>query len=451
MTSNYIGNSSELYNEIDKLIENYGILWTQKKENNNPTFFEIIGKENSETVMVNALAFFLNSKNKHGFGDRVYQTLCDAIENSIIQEIIEHDEEIQYQKQEYGDFVDIMTEISHETDNDKKGRLDLIIKTSNCIIAIEAKINHALNNPFYVYDDYIEKHKEEKRVKKIVLCKRGTDKPDYSSMNIENLKELCDKRGLDNSGNEDELRNLLKKHDWVHVHWEDILIDEIDINSDYLQLWQGMKIAFEEDEIMKDEELESIKNKQIDYLKMYKIVKDISKAMENKANYVKNEVEKLIKKDYKKITNVRVWGSLSQSAEPRVVIERIGKNQKKFVVDIITSPKGYRFVAFSRSAKYQESINQILKNKGYKTDKWQDIINDKNPTNRALITKIPSTIIGNLFCDPESESKSEPDYVFRLNYNNGKDTKINKEEETIQIAKIGVKIYEQICNFGSKD
>ena len=123
-----------------------------------------------------------------------------------------------------------------------------------------------------------------------------------------------------------------------------------------------MKIAFEEDEIMKDEELESIKDKQIDYLKMYKIVKDISKAMENKANYVKNEVEKLIKKDYKSITNVRVWGSLSQSAEPRVVIERIGKNQKKFVVDIITSVKGYRFVAFSRN---QESINQILKNKGY--------------------------------------------------------------------------------------
>ena len=144
------------------------------------------------------------------------------------------------------------------------------------------------------------------------------------------------------------------------------------------------------------------------------------------------------------MTNVRVWGSLSQSAEPRVVIERIGENQKKFVVDIITSAKGYRFVAFSRSAKYQESINQILKNKGYKTEKWQDMINDKKPTNRALITEIPSTIIGNVV----SDSKSKPDYVFRLNYDNGKDTKINKEEETIQIAKIGIKIYEQICNFG---
>ena len=142
------------------------------------------------------------------------------------------------------------------------------------------------------------------------------------------MKELCKKRGLENSENEDELRNLLEKHDWPHIHWEDILIDEIDINSDYLQLWQGMKIAFEDEEIMKDEELDMIKDKQIDYLKMYKIVKDISKAMEAKANCVKNEVEKLIKKDYERITNVRVWGSLSQSAEPRVVIERIGENQK---------------------------------------------------------------------------------------------------------------------------
>ena len=57
-------------------------------------------KENSETVMVNALAFFLHPDNNHGLDDRVYQTFCDAIENSIIQEIIEHDEENQYQKQE---------------------------------------------------------------------------------------------------------------------------------------------------------------------------------------------------------------------------------------------------------------------------------------------------------------------------------------------------------------
>ena len=75
------------------------------------------------------------------------------------------------------------------------------------------------------------------------------------------------------------------------------------------------------------------------------------------------------------------------------------------------------------------------------------MINDKKPTNRALITEIPSTIIGNVV----SDSKSKPDYVFRLNYDEEKDTKINKEEEICQIAKIGIKIYEQICNFGSKD
>ena len=73
----------------------------------------------------------------------------------------------------------------------------------------------------------------------------------------------------------------------------------------------------------------------------------------------------------------------------------------------------------------------------------QDFLNDKNPTTRALITEIPDTTPNNLVCDS--------DCVFHLNYNNEKDTKINKEEETIQIAKIGVKIYEQICNFESND
>ena len=172
MTSNYIGDSSELYNEIDELIENYGSLWAKKKENNNPTFFEVIGKENSETVMVNALAFFLNPNNSHGFGDRVYQTFCEAIENSIIQESIESDEENQYQKQKYGDFEKIMTEISHEISSKEepkiiqKGRLDLIIESKNCIIGIEAKINHSLNNPLHIYDDLIKTKKGKKSDKK---------------------------------------------------------------------------------------------------------------------------------------------------------------------------------------------------------------------------------------------------------------------------------------------
>ena len=42
-------------------------------------------------------------------------------------------------------------------------------------------------------------------------AKEEQTKPDYSSMNKKNLKELCKKRGLENSENEDELRNLLEK------------------------------------------------------------------------------------------------------------------------------------------------------------------------------------------------------------------------------------------------
>ena len=280
----------------------------QKKENNNPTFFEVIGKENSETVMVNALAFFLNPNNSHGFGDRVYQTFCEAIENSIIQESIESDEENQYQKQKYGDFEKIMTEISHEISSKEepkiiqKGRLDLIIESKNCIIGIEAKINHSLNNPLHIYDDLIKTKKGKKVTKKVILCKRGTTKPDYNSMIEEDLKILCEKRWLDNSGKREELLARLQPKEWHLVNWEDILIDEIDIESDYLQLWQGMKKAFKDDEIMKDEELESIKDKQEDYLKMYKIVNDISKAMEKKANTLKIEVKRLLRR--KKILQI---------------------------------------------------------------------------------------------------------------------------------------------------
>lgn len=440
MTSNHVGDFSAVVSEFPALIKKYREeLYTNKKKDSNPTFFEVIGKENSETVMVNTLAFFLKPNNNHGFADRVYQTFCEAIENSIIENNIE--EEKQYQKPSYGSFKEINTEISHENNNGKKGRLDLIIETDNCIIGVEAKINHSLNNPLHVYDDLIDKRKGKKYPKKIILCKRGTNKLDYSSMEEKDLKKLCNERNLENSGDKKELQNRLKLNDWPHVNWEDILIDEIDSKSDYLQLWQGMKKAFKDDEIMKDEQLEIIKDEQKDYLKMYKIVKDISKAMEKKANRVKNEVVEIIKKgNYKISPNVRVWGNFSQSAEPRVVIERIGKKQKKFVVDIITSPKGYRFVAFSRDKNEQNIINDLLENNGYKIKKWQDFLNDKNPTERALITEIPDTTCNNLVCD------STKNYVFYLNYDDEKDTKLNKDEEIKQIAKIGVKIYEQICN-----
>ena len=92
MTSNHVGDFSSVVSEFPALIKKYRELYTHKKKDSNPTFFEVIGKENSETVMVNALAFFLDPENNHGFGDRVYQTFCDAIENSIIQENIESDE-----------------------------------------------------------------------------------------------------------------------------------------------------------------------------------------------------------------------------------------------------------------------------------------------------------------------------------------------------------------------
>ena len=187
---------------------------------------------------------------------------------------------------------------------------------------------------------------------------------------------------------------------------------------------------------------------------MYKIVKDISKAMKDKAERLKIEAEKLLRKneDIKPGSYIlRVWGNFSLSAEPRLVIET--NNNPQVAVDIVVSAKGYRFVVFTRNKADQSHIDTILSENNFEFKKWQDFLEDEKATNRALITKIPSTIIGNLFCDPESESesKSEPDYVFRLNYDNEKDTKINKEEETIQVAKIGVKIYEKICKVYSND
>ena len=96
--------------------------------------------------------------------------------------------------------------------------------------------------------------------------------------------------------------------------------------------------------------------------------------MEEKANSLKTAVESCkIKIPY---TNIRIWGKFGEHAEPRVVIEKTKKSEIEYVVDIIVSAKGYRFLAFDRGNSVQTKINKSLEKEGFGRADWTDLLDD---------------------------------------------------------------------------
>jgi len=219
-----------------------------------PSFYQVIEKEQSETVMVNTLSFFLDHKNLHKFGNQIFELLCDAIENRL-------KEKDNYKPFQFGELESIQKEVSHkfkdEDGKDKKGRLDMVINCSNATIGIEAKINHTVNNPFLVYNDLL-KTKYSKTPIKVILCKRGTT---LSSDEID----------------EDEKKN------WIEVNWEYIVAPKAKEDDDYAPLWEGMRKTFRGEEIMNEEDMKIVADKHEDYLSMYKMIENIASELDTKA------------------------------------------------------------------------------------------------------------------------------------------------------------------------
>jgi len=369
------------------------IIETIENRKNNPTFFQVIGKEHIEEIMVNTLAFFLDSKNPHNkFGDLIYRNFCDAIENYLIEKESEHEE------LDYGKFISHDKEISFRNSNGESGRLDMIVNCENCLIGVEAKVRHLVRNPFSIYDKLLEERNLlQKQIRRVILCKRGTK--------IES----------------EEAKN------WIIVNWEDLLTEDIDENDDYAPLWNGMKIAFRGEEILKDEDLEIVANNHEDYLLMYKMIENVSKELEKKAEVIKKALVSLIDSDN---TNIRIWGRFGEHncAEPRVVIERNEKGKTKYVVDIIVSAKGYRFLAFDRKNLAQDKTNNLLEKANFGLEKWVDFM-DQKETNRALITAVPDDLSKGL------EQHGSNNEFFSA-----------KEKETEKIANLGERIYSIITN-----
>lgn len=143
--------------EANRLIQDFKNLRLDDKPKRKKSFLEILNLERREAINSNILAFFLNTKEVHGLKDLLLQALLTLANKP---------------QQHHINTVSVEIEVSC---GHQKGRIDLLIKTSDHVILIENKLfHHANNNPFEDYIGYTEQEFPQHDKTFIVL---GLEKP----------------------------------------------------------------------------------------------------------------------------------------------------------------------------------------------------------------------------------------------------------------------------------
>lgn len=120
-----------------------------KKPEVEKNIFSIGGRGHYENPISDILAFFINPKEEHGFGELFLRSLFESVnKKEQILELIEPPTREQY------------------TDSGK--RIDLIVEGENWVFVIENKIRQKFINPFEDYEKYI-RGKYGKNKKEIIL------------------------------------------------------------------------------------------------------------------------------------------------------------------------------------------------------------------------------------------------------------------------------------------
>lgn len=160
------------------------------------TFMEIMKVNNSEVHMANLLAYFFKSEEHHGLGKVFIEALLETNSYQLKStddkgkvddqntKLIDHSWKLSEDKKTFEktkdsiSFKDLVPkpsrvrveieEFTNKTEKKKK-RIDLVLKTDECVVCIEFKINHELNNPLELYQKQIieiEKEFQEEKAKK---------------------------------------------------------------------------------------------------------------------------------------------------------------------------------------------------------------------------------------------------------------------------------------------
>ncbi len=147
---------------------------TNKLEHN---FFDVAGFPHYENVVSNILAFFLNTREEHGFKDLWIRSLVECYYDKC-------KEENSYTCTEYATDDPVQREFLTQDGN----RIDIVVPTNNnLVLVIENKIYSSVYNPFDEYHNSVEKaYKGNNLIEILLSLKKETDQTgeDYRFVNI---------------------------------------------------------------------------------------------------------------------------------------------------------------------------------------------------------------------------------------------------------------------------
>lgn len=174
----------EQYQELLNIFSKLPIYKTE------PSFMDLCHYkgERFEEICSRILEFFFQPNNNHGFKDLWFEALCQVANCKCKQ----------------GDAFDMKTQTEEYTDNankeeNKKNRIDIVLKTPSLVVAIENKIEATLeNNPLNVYKEHITNKYPTLDKKFIVLTAKNLSTRDRKKANKEGFtviqyKNLFDK------------------------------------------------------------------------------------------------------------------------------------------------------------------------------------------------------------------------------------------------------------------
>ncbi|MCH6269361.1 PD-(D/E)XK nuclease family protein [Neobacillus citreus] len=130
-------NKSNIFLEYKDIIEKATRFKQAKREK---TVFSIGGRGHYENPISDVLAFFIDSREEHGFGTLLLSSIINLL--NISNEITNLDAE----------FIEV---VEREAITANGNRIDLVIAGSDWVLVIENKIYHYLNNPLNDYESYI--------------------------------------------------------------------------------------------------------------------------------------------------------------------------------------------------------------------------------------------------------------------------------------------------------
>lgn len=311
------------------------------KRDDETSSMKIIRQESRETVLVNALVYFLHPRR----GGK-------EIKNKILKNLLKKaDFACQPKPRE---LLCIKTEFPCEND----GRLDILLEFQKHCIGLEVKIDSDVNNDFENYRQCVNKRanagERQREVKNFLLVK--STKTD---------------RAEDKLGHE--------KDHWGVITWADLMLDCPSIID------AGNKRSGIVDLL---ETLKKIENNSLSKLEEF--------TKKNKLDESAKCLQKFLheKKTHFSAKKIFIWDSvddLRQIYEPRVVVE-FNSPDDKIKVDICLGFRGAQFVVFNKHNSYDRTLYEnICKN--YRFYYWQDYQDEIEHYNRYLLAN------ENLSCD----------------------------------------------------